>query len=242
MNCDQVRERISALVDGELTPETRSQVEEHITMCVPCEREREALLSLRRSMEQWQSPRLNPFAASRIEEALLKHGRKPRSLWRALPQLSLATAGAAAVLWMLRVGSHQEPTRTETVHPTRPSISEDQGARPPGPKRELRNSKEAQPQRIVAAHPLGNAGFAPKRDRVKRTRLIVRRVEGITTRPRPPSSTSIQDPIIIANAGLNTSALASEMLAEVSAVSVEAVYEPAATEHDLRDMVAETMQ
>ena len=43
MECAEVREEFSALIDGELAPDARAAVEAHIAQCLDCLRELDAI-------------------------------------------------------------------------------------------------------------------------------------------------------------------------------------------------------
>ncbi|WP_026870063.1 anti-sigma factor family protein [Inquilinus limosus] len=76
MRCDQARDRIALLVDGELPPDEREAVSAHAAGCPDCGRTRDELLRLRRHLQQAREPappklldRVSARLAMEMEEA-----------------------------------------------------------------------------------------------------------------------------------------------------------------------------
>jgi len=68
--CETIRQRLSALIDGDLTPADRREVEEHLRSCAACETEARAMretLGVLRNLPRAEPP---PDMIARIERAI----------------------------------------------------------------------------------------------------------------------------------------------------------------------------
>ena len=54
MNCQQARDHLSALIDGELTEAAVRRVREHLAQCVACQDQQAAVRALRETVRIWQ--------------------------------------------------------------------------------------------------------------------------------------------------------------------------------------------
>lgn len=103
MSCTETRERLSAYVDGELPPDQAAEIAEHLTSCVACAREYEAVLktvqTLREGLVRYQAPdvlRARVRAALRDERAA-EGAPVARGDWR-VPWRAAAAALVVAVV------------------------------------------------------------------------------------------------------------------------------------------------
>jgi anti-sigma factor RsiW len=109
--CEQVRELLSAYIDGQLTPSEKGPVEEHLASCQPCQ---EQLSTLRGTKDILK--RL-PFVMPSRSFTIAAYQRAPRPV--AFGVLRLATAVAAFLLLLIGAGDlwHLYPT-VPTLAPT----------------------------------------------------------------------------------------------------------------------------
>jgi len=99
MNCHDARELLSALVDGELTPDDQRQVEAHLAGCADCRKERERLGSTIVLLGQLDRPRAPVGFVDRVLEAVQPKPWYRRLLGSLFLPLSVKVpAEAAAVL------------------------------------------------------------------------------------------------------------------------------------------------
>lgn len=103
MNCDEARELIGALLDGELEPARRAAVEAHLAACAGCADERRAQRSLSASVRA-EAPyhRAPADLRGRVGRAL--RGAPAFSSWRTrvAPGLAGAVVGFACALFAVR--------------------------------------------------------------------------------------------------------------------------------------------
>lgn len=99
--CDDVRERLEALVDGELGSAERSAAEAHCASCAVCCRELARARALRSALREL--PELDPPAdlLGRVREAAAAEAllrRRRRRAWPALAAAAVVLLAAGAVL------------------------------------------------------------------------------------------------------------------------------------------------
>jgi predicted anti-sigma-YlaC factor YlaD len=80
MDCE-FTEKVSLLLDAELTPDDALRVKEHISVCPACQQAQSDYLSLRREIKAYDfQPQPRPFAQQRTLARILNKGKLP--LWR----------------------------------------------------------------------------------------------------------------------------------------------------------------
>lgn len=105
MNCEW-RVRLDGYVDGELSPQTEAQYEQHLRDCPSCSSTALSRLQMKRAIRTAAAGRYRPSAELRSRVARMASPRPRVSLpW--LPQFSLAAAAlvlvmVAAALWLAR--------------------------------------------------------------------------------------------------------------------------------------------
>lgn len=99
MQCDDVRDRLSAMVDGELGDPEREIVREHVRSCAGCAREESELRALDLDLHAALEPELERGAA--VAEAV-RARIAPRRLLR-FPTLAVAMVAAAAAGFLVAV-------------------------------------------------------------------------------------------------------------------------------------------
>jgi hypothetical protein len=90
--CSKTKQRLSAYVDGYLSPQELNEVESHLAACPDCEKELESLQATAAILRQL--PQVSPPRSFRIAQ------EEPSVRWTALPVLRLATAALAVLLIM----------------------------------------------------------------------------------------------------------------------------------------------
>lgn len=133
MDCEWT-EKVSALVDEELSEEEASGLREHITLCEICRRAETDFIILRRELKSYTSSELRADALSHTLERILDSEKIP--LWKkrialpvpalALVLLTLVLLGAwlASARWQKGRTSAVEAVREEkTIAPPAPAAS-----------------------------------------------------------------------------------------------------------------------
>ena len=111
--CDEFGEELSALLDGELTPEREAGVRAHVAGCAACRAELAAL----ERVDPWLARVAAPAPSARLSDAL--HARiaaeavAPRRRWLARPAALAAWAAAAALALYFGVGRQRTPLAPE---------------------------------------------------------------------------------------------------------------------------------
>jgi len=134
MNCEEIRERLSAFLDGESGEELQIQITRHLASCPACQAELAALERLEAALENLEAP-----AAPRgLAGSVLRRLPRPASPWRQ----SLALA-ACLVLGIFLGGS-----LTGTLYPG------------PGTANGNGNGNEVASLEIFQDYPQGSLGGA----------------------------------------------------------------------------------
>jgi anti-sigma factor RsiW len=103
MNCSDVRARLPALLYGDLGPEEKARLDQHLTACPACRRELAALSQVRRLLEAVPAP------AVEVDLPQLYHQLADRQASRARCWQRAAVAlGGVAALVALALGLHLE--------------------------------------------------------------------------------------------------------------------------------------
>jgi hypothetical protein len=115
MKCSHVREELPALVYGDLQPEPRDRLQEHLAACPACLQELAALERVRGMLDRVPAPEVQVDVARLYREAARRQGDRLRAWRRAAYALG---AAAAAVLLLtiglnldVRIESHQVVVR-----------------------------------------------------------------------------------------------------------------------------------
>lgn len=114
MQCDRVRQELSAHLDSEMAPDLRAELEAHLSTCQACAEEARAMRAfgdlLRRGLSDWvDQGSVPPDLAARIEVQI----RPQRKTWWKNWQSSVGLVTAAAAVLMLLVTT--QPDRMATI-------------------------------------------------------------------------------------------------------------------------------
>jgi len=186
MNCHDAREMLSALVDGELTPDEQSRVDAHVAECADCRKEHERLGSTIALLRQLDRPRAPVAFVDRVLEVV-----QPKPWYRRwlgslfLPVSVKLPAEAAALLLVgglaifvfqrtpeLQQASRQQPPPEAAREPTLFSPSQGRAtashpAEAPPPPSETSPRTLSLPRSVVTS-PLSSE--APSRALLSRSR------------------------------------------------------------------------
>jgi anti-sigma factor RsiW len=117
MDCEEIQARLNAYVDGELSPERRREVDQHLGACQGCRARIESLLQLGIALHDLQVPPVPEGFAARLgkvaerrafRESQRKSGRRLRSgpvQWFAALSVPMRAAACGAVLLAFLLGS-----------------------------------------------------------------------------------------------------------------------------------------
>jgi len=169
MDCAEVREEFSALLDGELTPEVRAAIEAHLSECAECLRELERFKQVDaayRALPQHRAPAdfdqrvagaLRPKAI-RLRRPALRH----RRVWPLLAAAAMVLVMLGGAFLQLRTPSGrfevaqapegeklraEEPGKDKAVAHTKPTTTRGRGPVPAGAE----ETQEAELERTAAA-------------------------------------------------------------------------------------------
>jgi len=115
MEHEALRENLSAFLDGELAPDSRSEVEAHLGACEACRRELESLKKASARFREAGKVR----APAALGGAVLEKGRPKRRH----PTLDFAVALAAVVLILFVVGQAFKPQISQVFNQVMTMIS-----------------------------------------------------------------------------------------------------------------------
>jgi hypothetical protein len=97
MNCEHTRELLPAWIYGDLAPETKALVDNHLATCPGCREEQAALAEVRRLLDEPPLPKVQVDVARIFESASrLRQGHMRR--WR---RAAVALVGMAAALLLI---------------------------------------------------------------------------------------------------------------------------------------------
>jgi anti-sigma factor RsiW len=97
MDCDEIRPRLDASVDGELPSGEAHAVQEHLETCAACRAEHEAVLAIRRSVRRAEYHHASDALRSRIAAALERESDRTSA---ADPARRAASPRGARVSWL----------------------------------------------------------------------------------------------------------------------------------------------
>jgi hypothetical protein len=132
MNCPQARDLLLGLLYGDLTPDDASAVEAHVAGCVDCQREREALHSVRLALDA-VPPASGAVDLPRLYRAAAQAQERRLRRWRRAAVVLGAVAAAVVLIAVLpalefRCDAHQFVVRWGTPPPL-----PDPAPQPPAP-------------------------------------------------------------------------------------------------------------
>lgn len=111
LDCDKVRELLSAFVDEELTAEEKSEVSEHLQSCSECRRERDSYYRLRNRLRSGEEEPLPAEFSARLHEALMAEPKRSEKVVSFPKKRVLSLVAAAACLALIVVGAmHFRPS------------------------------------------------------------------------------------------------------------------------------------
>lgn len=96
MDCNDVRKKLSAYLDDELSFKERELVEKHLGLCSSCADEKRSLLLISALMDEIATEDISPFFAERVIAGTKTDGDKHRRLRFLKP--TLACLGIIAIL------------------------------------------------------------------------------------------------------------------------------------------------
>jgi hypothetical protein len=135
MKCEEASERITALVDGELSPAEREELERHLSGCPACREARAAEEAVAARLRAAARPPLPPgFAAevmAKVGSGTAGTGGPAGRLLPLWPLLAAASAVAAAVVLMVVVGPGRDRGAAERTVAAAPH-GETEKSQPPG--------------------------------------------------------------------------------------------------------------
>jgi anti-sigma factor RsiW len=179
MRCDDIRELMSAHLDGNLTPDEEGRLTSHLADCPDCRRDMEALRTTVRFLQDLEPVTPPPDLVEKV------HARLQRRQWGfasvvGLPQVRLALAAGLLIVltvYGVRVMSPSSRIASDGVPEDKYSVHTKAAAdrlRPSSPaasaKSETAPSPTAAPAPVMYASPEGAAQKAPRASRpVSRT-------------------------------------------------------------------------
>jgi hypothetical protein len=132
-------ERLTAYLDGELTPREQIQVDAHLATCPTCRAELIALRQATAALATWQAPTLAPDVTARFAAKLAARAASPRPLprWQGIAWASAAcTLLLTLVTGSLVLHMHPPPAPVEIasrpeepIAPAKPGVQLETGAK-----------------------------------------------------------------------------------------------------------------
>ena len=120
-SCDEVRDWLSAYLDGELTARRREAVEAHLAGCDACRRELASLRQVSACLQAWPAPEPASDLSARFTERLAaRAAQQDRRPWFAgpWPRAAAATALAACLLLVVFINQLKETPHRPPVRST----------------------------------------------------------------------------------------------------------------------------
>lgn len=241
MTCDQTQ-KVSLLIDGELTAAEQSAVEKHLLECAECHQAREAFLNLRSELVAYQ-PALTPSAANAALARILSKQDSPviktrpvvepiqRNPFSELFGFQRFSPGLASVVALLAVAF---TIAGIALLRSRPQDDHSITANPPSARNEVTVPKGNEPSNINApssdANAPGSDAIAQRRSNGSKTGQPARRNKQLNDRglkperertapsqpPRPqvgiPPTYAVVDENPVAPSGVPERAVGTEML------------------------------
>jgi anti-sigma factor RsiW len=104
MDCSNIRSKLSAYVDGELSPETKSLVAQHLQSCAGCRDELSRLQSVDTELDRLADVEVRPYFSTRLHQRLADRRASRRSRW--LGRMLVPTGAAVVMLLAAVAGTH----------------------------------------------------------------------------------------------------------------------------------------
>ena len=169
-NCEKYRELCSASIDGELSPQEKRELSEHISKCPACAAYLDDLREMRNAWDDFKQP-LTDDMHEYIMQAVLKEAERPVKTKRHFPVFTTFAAAAACVMLVLSgaVGDIINMTSNNTGDNTRAkptgklvmentdegetsSYIEPEQTEPEQPEEQPEQTQPVQPRVIEPAH------------------------------------------------------------------------------------------
>jgi predicted anti-sigma-YlaC factor YlaD len=109
MKCSEIRKKLSALLDGEVTGEEKRLISEHVKSCEFCQKEFEALSQVSEVLEVMDEVHVSPFFLTRLKQKIadqkVKAGiRFPFMEW--IRRVTIPIAATVLIIMSFVVGSN----------------------------------------------------------------------------------------------------------------------------------------
>ena len=142
MKCKDAKVLLSAAIDDELTQGEQLALEQHVSSCAGCAKEKSDFARLKDTMPLWADAEPSPWLAEKfayklaeLQEAGSACEPRKRLRWGTL---SAATAGLAAAVLAVGLLIHGNVPPVREAAPTKPRIEQTtKVAPPPGPKNNI---------------------------------------------------------------------------------------------------------
>jgi len=104
MDCPNIRNKLSAYVDGELSPETKALVDRHLETCADCRAVLVRLEAVESELDRLVDVEVKPYFETRLRQRIADRRRSRATGWFRLVALP---AGTAVVMLLAAVAGAQ---------------------------------------------------------------------------------------------------------------------------------------
>ena len=107
MKCSQVKKKLTAYLDGEVSENEQEIISEHMKSCAACRQELEALRTVSRSLDEVADVEVTPYFRAHLKTRLRDekaNGGKPFSFLEWIRRATIPVAAAALLLFSIVAG------------------------------------------------------------------------------------------------------------------------------------------
>ena len=104
MDCENIRQTLSAEIDGEAPDRELSAAYRHLADCAECRRWRRDFLQIAKDFPAWADQPIPIEVTSRLQDHIRKTGTAPRRKNRTVYRIPRPLAWAAAAILVLQIG------------------------------------------------------------------------------------------------------------------------------------------
>lgn len=109
MECSQIRRRLSAFLDGEVSEGERNCVLDHLRLCGSCQRELEELSQVLVSLDLMEETQASPHCMVRLRQKIAEQESKPAfrfSFMERIGRVAVPAAATAVIIVSILFGNH----------------------------------------------------------------------------------------------------------------------------------------
>jgi predicted anti-sigma-YlaC factor YlaD len=109
MKCSEIRKKLSAFLDGEVSEEEKYLISEHLKLCDLCRKEFEALTQVSEILEVIDEVQVSPFFIIRLKQRIIEQKSRSRARFpfvEWIRKVAVPVTATALIMLSFLIGSH----------------------------------------------------------------------------------------------------------------------------------------